>query len=194
MKARSETARTSRAAAPSAAPTAARAAPPRRIAASQRGKRHQWRGTNRARPASIRRVTRRPTATPRPTFSVSRAPREIRPRVSRGNAFSSRSSASEPATKQDDHEREDKGRGDGDRECVERRSGAADHLLVDLYRLRDAIDQRARDIEVVASAGGEADHLIEGDPLLRRQPRPDRGEYLGGGLEAENVDRLADAT
>ncbi len=55
-------------------------------------------GRRTASPASISSVTTSPTATPSATFSVSSAVGETRPRVSRGKAFSSRSSASEPAT------------------------------------------------------------------------------------------------
>ena len=62
MKASSETARTSRAAAPSAAPAAASAPPPARIASSQSPKRLQCSGTKISSPASISRVTTRPDA------------------------------------------------------------------------------------------------------------------------------------
>ena len=43
-------------------------------------------------------MTRSDSATPSPTFSTRSAVRPTSPRVSRGKAFSSRSSASEPAT------------------------------------------------------------------------------------------------
>ena len=84
MKASRETARTSRAAAPSAAPAAAEAAPPSTIAASQRAKRPHSSGTKIVSPASIRIVTTRPTATPSRTFSPSSASLETSPRASRG--------------------------------------------------------------------------------------------------------------
>ena len=98
MKASSELARTSRAAPPIAAPKAAKAAPPATIAAPNSGKRPQSMSTNSDRPASISSVTTIDSATPSPTFSTSSAVRPTSPRVSRGKAFSSRSSASEPAT------------------------------------------------------------------------------------------------
>ena len=98
MKASRDAARTSLAAPPIAAPKAAKPAPPATMAGIQSRKRPQSRSTNSPRPASISRVTTRETTTPSRTFSVSSADFETSPRVSRAKAFSSRSSASEPAT------------------------------------------------------------------------------------------------
>ena len=98
MKASSDAARTSFAAPPIAAPNAAKPAPPATIAGIQSANRPQSRSTKRPRPASIRSVTTTATTTPSRTFSPSSADFETSPRVSLAKAFSSRSSASEPAT------------------------------------------------------------------------------------------------
>ena len=99
MNARSELARTSPASAPTAAPKAANAAPATRIAARIARIRAQSIVTNSDSPASIKRVTASEATTPRTTFSPRSPVRPTSPRVRRVNAFSSRSSASEPATR-----------------------------------------------------------------------------------------------
>ena len=162
MKASSEAARTSRAAAPRAAPAAAKAAPPARIATRISPIRPQSRSTNSSRPAEHQHRHHEADRPPRgrPSRRAGRrAPTS--PRVSREKAFSSRSSASEPATSSTVTNISGHRRRDRDREDVERRRVAADHLLVHLDRLGDRREQRAGEVEVVAGEVGEADHLVE---------------------------------
>ena len=96
-KASSEAARTSRVSPPIATPMAAKPSAPPTSAASQAGTRAQSSPTNAARPTSISNVTATAHSALSTTFSASSAVREIRPRTSRPNACSSRSSASRPA-------------------------------------------------------------------------------------------------
>ena len=97
MKAISEAARTSRASAPIARPSAAKASAATATAASQSGKRSQLRSMNSPRPASISRQTALEQTAARPAFSASRPVRDTSPRTSLAKAFSSRSPASIPA-------------------------------------------------------------------------------------------------
>ena len=97
MKASSEAARTSRVRPPIASPSAANASAPTASAASQSGKRLQSMSTNRLRPATITRQTTTEHTAASAAFSASSPVFDTRPRTSRENAFSSRSSASVPA-------------------------------------------------------------------------------------------------
>ena len=66
-------------------------------------------------------------------------------------------------------------------------------LLLDLDRLREAVDQRRGDVEVVAGEGGEADHPVERVAQRpRRHRRPQRFEDRGAGPQPEDFDRLAE--
>ena len=96
MNASREAARTSRVSAPMASPRAANPTAPAASASTQSGKRPQSRSTNRPRPTSISRQAVAEHSAARPAFSTSSAVRDTRPRTRRGNAFSSRSSASVP--------------------------------------------------------------------------------------------------
>ena len=99
MNARSELARTSRAAEPIAAPNAANAAPPKTIASAISPIRSHAIETNGVSASSITSVTAIEATTPSASFSARRPPGPTELRVTRVNAFSSRSRASEPATR-----------------------------------------------------------------------------------------------
>ena len=98
MNASSELARTSRAAPPIAPPNAAKPAPPAITAARISGARPHSIETSGVSAASSRSVTASDARIPSTIFSTSSPVVPTRPRVIRENAFSSRSSASEPAT------------------------------------------------------------------------------------------------
>ena len=95
-KASSEAARTSRASAPIATPSAPKPIAPPARATSQRAKRPQSSATKIPMPQSMTRVTTKAHAAASATFSPSSPRRETSPRTSRPNACSSRSSASMP--------------------------------------------------------------------------------------------------
>ena len=195
MKASRETARTSRAAAPSAAPAAPSAAPPATIASQpERRSGSSCSGTKICMPAEHQQGDGEADADPEHDLLAEQgrggdeAPGEAREGVllplQRQRA----------GDQEDGDEGEGQGRGDGDREDVERRGGAFDDLLVDFDRLREAVDQRLGDVEVVAGEGGEADHPVErGAQRPGRQRRPQRGRGSSPVvLQAEDFDRLAD--
>ena len=98
MNARRELARTSLAAPPIAAPNAAKPRPPAAIAPMISGNRLQSMWTKSDKPPSMTSVTTIERTTPSETFSPRRAHLPTSPLVSRANAFSSRSSARDPAT------------------------------------------------------------------------------------------------
>ena len=98
MNASSELARTSFAAPPIAAPKAAKAAPPARIASRIIGVRAQSIETSAVSAASSRSVTANEATTPSATFSARSPAGPTSPRVILAKAFSSRSSANDPAT------------------------------------------------------------------------------------------------
>ena len=105
-------------AAPSAAPKAAKPAPPARIATSQSTKRSHSSETKSSRPASISRVTASETTMPSSTFSVSSpAPRRAagEPRECVLLALQRQRAGDQ----QHRHEHQRHRRGDGDREDVE---------------------------------------------------------------------------
>ena len=96
-KASSEAARTSRASAPMATPSAPKASAPSASAGSQRAKRPHSSSTNSPIPHSSARPTTNAHAALSATFSPSSAVRDTSPRTSRPKAWSSRSRASSPA-------------------------------------------------------------------------------------------------
>ena len=104
-----------------------------------------------------------PRPRPRPRARPSRRAARVaptRPRVSRAKAFSSRSSASEPATSSSVTNISVNVAATA---IAKMSSGGAsrDHLLVDLDRLGDRGQQRVGEVEVLAGEVGEADHLVE---------------------------------
>jgi hypothetical protein len=136
-------------------------------------------------------VTTRPTAIPSRTFSPSRPLVETRPRVSRGNAFSSRSSASEPATRRTTT----KARVRVAATAIAKISSGGlspDQDLVDRDRLRQPGDQRLGDVEVVARLGGEAGDFLQRRLQSLRQRRGQRFEDLRARPQAEDVEAAAE--
>ena len=123
MNASSELARTSRAAAPIAAPKAAKPAPPATIAtAIQSGSRPQSSRDEQRQPGEHQQRHRERDDDPEhDLLGEQRGRGRPGPRVSRAKAFSSRSSASEPGDEQHGDEHQRHRRGDRDRERVEAR-------------------------------------------------------------------------
>ncbi len=195
MNASSELARTSRAAAPIAAPKAANAAPPATIATQdereaapvdvdeqrQAGE-HQEGDDDRQRHAQAHLLDRAA-----PTSRTS-------PRVSRAKAFSSRSSASEPATSSTVT---------NIRVTVaateianESRLGGEPETTSFWTSIGCAIDESSGvgEVEVLARQPRELDHPLQraGERAVLRQLRLDRLEDALGVLEPEDVERLAE--
>ena len=85
-----------------------------------------------------------------------------------------------PGDQEDGDEGEGEGRGDGDREDVERRRGAVDHLLLDLDRLRQAVDQR------LARRRG-----FRGPGTEKRITRSSESRWAPGGTVGRSASRIA---
>ena len=194
MKASSETARTSRAAAPSAAPAAPSAAPPTTIAAQPEPEPVPSAGARRtaSRPASAgsRRARR---AIPSRTFSPSSAEGETRLRVSRGKAFSSRSSASDPATRRT----VTKARVRVAATAIAKMSSGGESPSITCFST--SIGCARRSIRGCATPRfsrarrREADHPVERVALRAgRHRRAQRFEDRAGRLQAEDFDRGAE--
>ena len=168
--------------------------PPARIATSQRPKRLQSSGDEEPSPASISRVTTSPTATPSTTFSASSAERETSPRVRRGKAFSSRSSASEPATSST----VTKARVRVAATAIAKTSSGGVEALTTC--LSTAIGWARRSISGAATSRlsrasvANADHLVQRVAQLRRAAAPGRSASRIRAVvaQAEDLDRLAE--
>ena len=162
MNASSELARTSLAAAPIAAPKAAKPAPPATIAGIRAGtapSRSTTRAERRPASAASRRAT---TTTPSRTFSASRADVRDEPAGEPGEGVLLALERQRARDQQDGHEHQRDRRGDRDRERVEARGIAVDDLLVDLDRLRRPRSSRSpAEPRFSAREVGELDHPVE---------------------------------
>ena len=161
--------------------------------ASQRPNRLHCRGTKICSPASISSVTTRPTPTPSTTFSPSSAERRDEAAGQPREGVLLALERQRAGDQEDGDEGQGQGRGDGDREDVERRRGAVDDLLLDLDRLRQAVDQRRGDVEVFA---GQRAKRITRSSESRSGPGGSAGRsasrICAGRLQAEDLDRLAE--
>ena len=159
-------------------------APPATIADSQSAKRPQSsEQEERQAGEHQQRHQQRRRRSPSRTFSASRAERPTSPRVSRGKAFSSRSSASEPATSRTVTNISVSVAATAIANVSSDGRVALDDLLVDADRLRDRAQQRQREVEVLAREVAEA-----------RSPRRAVRSLPGGGTRsAQRLQRLARA-
>ena len=115
------------------------------------GRRSQSRSTNSSSTREQHQRHDQAQIVPRPIFSAAAPSGSTSPRVSRAKVFSSRSRASDPATRSTVTNISVIAIADGDRERVERRHVARDHLLLDRDRLGDRGEQRPREAEVLAA-------------------------------------------
>ena len=196
MKASSETARTSRAAAPSAAPAAPSAAPPREDRHQPERRSGPTAGARRSagRPASAGSRPGRPRPPARPSRRAGPAG-ETRLRVSRGKAFSSRSSASEPATRRT----VTKARVSVAATAIAKMSSGGESPLTTSFSTSIGCARRS----ISGAATSRFSRASEAKRITRSSDsrcapggdrRPQRFEDRAGRLQAEDFDRLCRAT